>query len=152
MWKEKLNKIAYEESLSGEQINSGASEKELKIFENKLQSECNATLPAEYKRILKTVNGIEFNGFVLYGVDQDLLDSQCNQHINGFIENNKIWHENDWQKRYVFLGESNISWYVYDLSPLKYCELDNPSGRQIAEFEDIDAMVEKVLTDALETV
>ena len=43
------------------------------------------------------------------------VDVQQNQSINGMIENNKIWYENEWQKKYLFLGESDISWYVYDL-------------------------------------
>ncbi len=150
MWKEKLNEIAQEESFYGGQINQGITEKELEIFEGKAQTEFNGFFPTEYFKILKVVNGIECNGFILYGIDQDLVNSQYNQHINGLIENNKIWYENEWQKRYIFLGESNISWYVYDLSTLKYCELDNPSGSQIEIFEDIEAMVEKILTDALE--
>lgn len=150
MWKEKLKEIAREENLYGEQINSGISEIELKRIEVKVKSELNVEFPTEYAKILQVVNGIEFNGFIIYGVDSDLTDSQPNQNINGLIENNKIWYENEWQKRYFFLGESNISWYVYDLTSHKYIELDNPSGNRVEIFDNIETMVEKILTDALE--
>lgn len=150
MWKEKLKEIIREEQIYGEQINPGISEGELENFEVKVRTELNVDVPKEYAKILKVVNGLEFNGFIIYGVDSDLLDSQQNQRINGLIENNKIWYENEWQKKYIFLGESNISWYVYDLSLHKYLELDNPSGNEVEIFETIESMIEKILTDALE--
>lgn len=148
MWKEKLKKIMQEEALYGEQINSGATEKQLELFKNKVNAELKTNLPDEYCKILEVVNGLEFNGFILYGIDQNLIEAHQNQKINGLIENNRIWYENKWQKRYVFLGESNISWYVYDLTAKNYCELDNPSGNQVEVFNNIETMIEKVLTDA----
>ena len=48
------------------------------------------------------------------------------------------------------MGESHISWYVYDLISKKYCELDNPSGREIEIFDSVDSLVDRVLCDALE--
>lgn len=113
------------------------------------QKELNVDLPSEYVNILKVVNGIEFNGFILYGIDERLLEKKHNQPINGLIEYNKIWHENEWQKQFFFLGESNISWYAYDFITSKYCELDNPSGREIQIFSNLECMVEKLISDAL---
>ena len=49
------------------------------------------------------------NGFILYGADEPLLKKEPNQHVNGLIDCNKVWHENEWQKQYLFLGESSIS-------------------------------------------
>ena len=95
------------------------------------------------------VNGLEFNGFILYGIDQILLSKQPNQSINGLIEYNKIWYENEWQKKYIFIGESSISWYAYDFAECKYAELDNPSGRENEVFSSLEDMVEKILSDAL---
>lgn len=46
-------------------------------------------------------------------------------------------------------GESNISWYVYDIAECKYIELDNPSGRENEVFSSLEDMVEKMLNDAL---
>lgn len=103
----------------------------------------------EYKNILKTVNGIEYNGFIFYGIDEIILNKKPNQKINGLIENNKIWYENEWQHKYIFFGESNISWYVYDLENNKYYELDNPSGREIEVFINIDNLLVKLLSDSL---
>lgn len=52
-------------------------------------------------------------------------------------------------KKYIFIGESNISWYVYDIAECIYLELDNPSGRENEVFSSLECMVEKLLSDAL---
>ena len=85
----------------------------------------------------------------MHGIDQNLLSKHPNQSINGLIEYNKIWYENECQKKYIFIGESNISWYVYDFTECKYVELDNPSGRENEVFSSLEYMVEKILSDAL---
>ena len=52
MWKEKLKKIMQEEALYGEQINSGATEKQLELFKNKVNSELKTNLHDEYCTML----------------------------------------------------------------------------------------------------
>lgn len=149
MWKDKLQEIVQEKKIYGEKVNIGANEEEIKIFYKEVKDEIKVDLPNEYVKILRTVNGLEFNGFILYGIDQYLLNKKQNQSINGLIGYNKIWYENEWQKKYIFIGESNISWYVYDLAECKYIELDNPSGTENEMFSSIECMVEKLLSDAL---
>ena len=150
MWKDKLQEIVQEKNLYGEKINIGATAEEIETFFKETMTSLNIELPNDYIKILEVVNGIEFNGFILYGIDQNLLYVKQNQPINGLIEYNKIWYENEWQKRYIFFGESNISWYVYDLIEQKYCELDNPSGEENEVFSNLESMIEKLLSDALE--
>ncbi|MCM1180747.1 MAG: SMI1/KNR4 family protein [Clostridium sp.] len=148
MWQEKLNELEQEKKLYGEGINHGATDEKIKTFAKRIAVELNVILPEEYMQILETINGIEFNGFIFYGIDEKMLAEPPVQYINGLLECNKIWYENEWQKQYLFLGESNISWYVYDLSKKKYYELDNPSGNKSEEFSDIYCLLEKLLTDA----
>lgn len=149
MWKDKLQEIVQEKNLYGEKINIGATAENVQLFLKEIKTELKVDLPGDCVKILEVVNGIEFNGFILYGIDQYLLGMQPNQTINGLIEYNKIWHENEWQKKYIFLGESNISWYVYDLMECRYYELDNPSGRVNEVFNSLECLVEKLLSDAL---
>ena len=149
MWNIKLEEIIEEKNLYGEQVNTGASEVELAKFKKNVKAELQKDLPSEYINVLKIINGLEFNGFILYGIDEVFLEKKPNQHINGLISFNQIWYENEDQKKYLFLGESNISWYVYDTNKEQYIELDNPSGREMAEFKKIDEILEKMLSDSL---
>lgn len=149
MWKESLERIIQEEEKYGQKINSGISEEEVKLFIKEVKNELNITLPEDYIKILRVVNGIEFNGMILYGVDEPLLKEVPNRHINGLINCNQVWYENEWQKQYLFLGEGSISWYVYDLKTKKYYELDNPSGEIDEEFNDFEQMLGKMFEDSL---
>ncbi len=150
MWKERLDEIRQEEKRYGRDINCGISEEEAGTFIKAVKVELGIALPEEYLKILRTINGIEYNGFILYGVDEPLLNEAPNQHINGLIDCNKVWYENEWQKQYLFLGEGSISWYVYDLKTKMYYELDNPSGEINEEFHDFERMLDKMLEDALQ--
>lgn len=150
MWKIKLEELIQQKRLFGENVNIGATEQKIHLFIKTVKDELNIDLPNEYIEVLRIINGMEFNGFILYGIDQRLLDEQQNEKIYGLIEYNKLWYENEWNKQYIFLGESNMSWYVYDLTAHKFCELDNPSGTEMEKFNNLDHMVEKLLIDALE--
>ncbi|MDQ0268661.1 hypothetical protein J2S17_000530 [Cytobacillus purgationiresistens] len=103
-------------------------------------------LPNSYIELLKKINGLDFNGLVIYGVDGVLLDNE--EEVQGLIETNEIWHENDWQKQYIFFGDSDTAWYCYDLKESIYVEIDKPSGTLIQSFDNFDSM----LSDALETI
>lgn len=149
IWEEKLRQVVQKKALYGEKVNGGATEKDIQALNKSLADETKVNLPDEYIKILYKINGIEFNGFILYGVDEELLDESPNQHVNGILENNKMWYENEWQRQYLFVGESNISWYVYDLTTKKYYELDNPSGSVCEEFSSFEYLLEKFLDDSL---
>ncbi|MBD8033035.1 YrhA family protein [Solibacillus merdavium] len=82
MWKIKLEEIIEEKKLYGEQINSGASEVELAKFKLSVKEELQKDLPTEYSNVLKMVNGLEFNGFILYGIDEVLLEKKPNGNIS----------------------------------------------------------------------
>ena len=150
MWKEKLQQIKNMNEMFGEEINDGATEHEIQSFLEVLENSINVEKIRPYINLLKEVNGLEFNGFIFYGIDSNLLDNEPKQSINGFIDNNEVWHENEWQKKYVFLGDSNTSWYTYDEVVNKYYELDKPSGDIVQEFENIELLVDKLFGDALQ--
>ena len=92
MWEEQLKIIIEEKELYDEKINEGISESEKRDFLEKVNEELQVILPKEYIALLNKVNGIEFNGYIIYGVDEYLLDTNPNQYVNGFIENILNWY------------------------------------------------------------
>ena len=77
-------------------------------------------MPEQYIAFLKTVNGLESNGFTFYGVDSTLLDNE-DQSVYGFIALNGIWYENEYHKQYIFFGDSNLSWYCLHFIKRSLC-------------------------------
>lgn len=149
MWKEKLEKIEKEKRIYGEKINKGVDDATLENLRKELEHRFDVDLPQEYANVLKTVNGLEFNGYILYGVDEEFIEYEQNQAINGIIEINSIWYENENQRAYLFIGESNITWYAYMLNTHEYVVLDNPSGRVLKKYIILDEMVDHILEESL---
>lgn len=94
----------------------------------------------DYEEFLKIQNGFEFDGLIFYGTTD---------YENNLVSENEAW---DWQgesfeHKYLFLGDADISWYVYNISEDCFEELDKPSGDLIRTFEDFDNM----LLSALQT-
>lgn len=149
MWKDNLKKIIDEKKMYDEEVNQGASQGEITKLIEEANKKLDVEIPREYLDILSNINGIEFNGFILYGVDEDLLEDPVNQSIYGLVDLNEMWYENEEQKEYLFLGESDISWYVYQFKNKCFMELDNPSGRESNKFDDFYKMFDKMLNDAI---
>ncbi|MBO1511142.1 YrhA family protein [Metabacillus bambusae] len=147
-WKDFLIEIEKIEAKYGSLLRNPALDTELIKMKHTIQQKLgNIVLPESYIEFLKKVNGLDFNGLVIYGVDEVLLDKEVDEDIHGFIETNELWNENDWQKQYIFFGDSDTAWYSYDLKDGVYVELDKPSGTLIQLFDSFDSM----LSDALET-
>lgn len=149
MWECSLKKIIDEKRLYDEEVNLGASKEEINNLVNEINKQLGKEIPNEYLDILSKVNGLEFNGFILYGIDENLLEHENSEYISGLIDTNKILYENQDKKKYLFLGESNISWYVYEYENKRFIELDNPSGRECTIFSSFYDMFEKLLEDAV---
>lgn len=149
MWEKLISDIRKIEEKYGDTINSPASSEQIEILIKAVKEKFGNELPQEYINFLKTVNGIEFNGFIFYGVDSSLLDNQKEQTVYGYIDTNEIWYENQHQKQYMFFGESNISWYCFDLVNKIYIELDKPSGTLMNTYDNFYYMLEKALSDSL---
>ena len=147
MWLELLEKIERIESGYGEKLNSPIDLDKIKSLSKNEINEVKIFIEQEYSRFLTKVNGLDFNGSVLYGLKTD--DSRSSE-VYDFFEYNKIWHEVEGNKRFVFIGENNISWFVYNPSNDEYLELDMPSAEVVEKFNSLDDLLESFLSDAIE--
>ena len=105
-------------------------------------------LPQAYLDMLKVVNGFEFNG-TFYGIDEELLDYKPKQEINGVLDLNEIWHENEWPEGYIFIGDDSISWYVFFSKKGEYYVLDRPSGDIVETYSSFEEIFESLLSTCL---
>ncbi|QUW23027.1 SMI1/KNR4 family protein [Sporosarcina sp. Marseille-Q4063] len=139
-WKDLLIEVEKIEVKYGSSLKKPALGTEIiKMIETIQDNLGHIVLPESYIEFLKKINGLDFNGLVIYGVDG----------VHGFIETNEIWYENDWQKKYVFFGDSDTAWYCFDLKVGVYVDLDKPSGTVIQSFESFDFMLKEALEKIL---
>ena len=150
MWKDKLRKVqGICDIYSLTCINPGVPNTIINNWSIRVQDTLGIRPPQEFIDILLCTNGFEWNGFILYWVDGDSFLIAPPYAVHGLIEENEVWYEVEDQKAYLFLGESNISWFVYEIATERYMELDNPSGREIVVFHSCAEMFEKLLDDCL---
>ncbi|RJS53118.1 MULTISPECIES: YrhA family protein [Bacillus subtilis group] len=151
MWVNLLEEIRKTEAKYGDELNSPVTDQEIRNFEEAVLGKFPVNeIPLEYKKFLQTVNGLDFNGLVIYGLDQELLREENNEEVYGFIETNEQWHENDEQKKYLFFGDSDTAWYCLDVIENEYLELDKPSGTLMNKFNDFNAMLADALKVSLD--
>lgn len=150
MWTDKLKKVQeLGKEYSFTCVNSGAPEEIISRWTAQVQNTLGIRPPQEFIDVLRHANGFEWNGFIFYGVDRASFPTTPAYSLYGLIEQNEIWYEVKSQRAYLFLGESNISWYVYEIAIGRYMELDNPSGREMMVFGSCAEMLEKLLDDCL---
>lgn len=149
MWKNLILEIEKIEKSFNDRLNTPATDTEVHRLRKHVKEKFNVDLPSEYEEFLKTVNGLDFNGLVIYGVDPSLLNTERDEQICGFIDTNEIWYENEFQKEYLFFGVSNIAWFCKNLSEGTYLELDKPSGTVMKTYNDFNTMLEEALKTAL---
>ena len=149
MWKEKLELIRERRAKRNRHLNEGCSQEEIDILQQEVNNIFQYDLPEEYVAFLSVINGLEYNGLVIYGIDENLIDKKNNQNVTGYIDTNQIWYENEEQKKYMFFGDSDMSWYCYNISKKTYVELDKPSGELEQEFDNFAGMLESALGNSL---
>lgn len=150
MWEEKIEEIRAISAKYQEKLNDGCSEELISDFEDEIYESFNYKVPKEYLLFLNYVNGVNFNGLIIYGVDDYIIEAENDVNEDtGYIESNELWYENEGQKKYMFFGHSGITWYCYDIEKKIYLELDKPSGSKGLECNSLDKLIDKALFDAL---
>lgn len=150
MWREKVSHISKIRENQNWKLNLPTNEKELSRFRKSVVEKFGEdVLPQQYYEFLQTVNGIEFNGLIIYGIDQSFLDFKPINQVDSFFDANEIWESIKDEEELIFFGDSDIAWYCYNVSKKEFVELDKPSGEHMETFCDFDTMLKSALSAAL---
>jgi hypothetical protein len=94
-------------------------------------------------RFLGRNDGLDFNGYVIYAATE-----HKEPFLSGFVEANE--RLGGPQARHVYYGDTGDQFYAQDRASRAWVALDRPSLDIIATFPSFDAMLTKVLRDAVE--
>lgn len=142
MWQNKLKEVTVLKQSFGENLRDGASKETISAFNKTIEHQYGIALPEEYMEFLTKVNGFDFNGYCIFG-----FSSQKNDYLD-LIEQNEFFHSNKELRKYIFLGTSDLNWYVFDLEKKSFYETD--ASETIWEtFSNFSDLLEKILGDSL---
>lgn len=139
MLEEAIKKAREARAARGRETPEGAKEEEIEELKEAFR-EAGEEMPEEYIEVLRRIDGYENNGYRLYGTEKEGR--------KGLVRMNEIWQE-DGEKKYVYVGESDMSWYVYNKEREKYEELDKPSGEVYEEYERAEELAEAVIRESM---
>lgn len=144
-----IEKIRRRKSKYNQKLNEAATANELKKFNIESQKSLGYFFPDDYLMTLKMINGLEYNGSILYGIDESLLEVESNQRITGAIHTNLEWYELEENCSYIFLGEDELSWYVLDKRDGTYRMMSKPSADYLEEYSAFSNLLDKLLEESL---
>ena len=99
-------------------------------------------LPEDYMAFLGRNDGLDFNGYVIYGATE-----HKEPFLSGLVEANE--RLGGPQATHVFYGGTGDQLYAQDRTNRAWVALDRPSLDVIATFPSFEAMLTKVLRDAV---
>ena len=124
----------------GIKIPSGCSDAMITDFLSDFEQEFNYTIDLGYIEFIRTLNGLEFNGFIIY----PCVKNEENESVSGedIIESNLTWIDGDesFMEKTVF-AESDIDLYIKDLKTLDYQIVSKYSDEVFERFDSFEDLI-----------
>jgi hypothetical protein len=128
----------------------GATEEELDRLAEAMHSRLGIVLPGSLRATLQTVDGFIENGVVLFGTDHELRDDGFDSGPGIIEETENLWTTiPEAKERYLFLGDSDLWWFVFDLALQSYLVLSKSAFQPVYQFADAADLVNDMLRQAL---
>jgi len=110
------------------------------------------SLPGDVENFLLRSNGLEWNGVVFLGVDDDSENGKINDFGggNGLLGHNSPVGIPREKLTLLYLGYSDMDKYVYDSEEDEYLIIDEDTGQPGETFSSFDELLTGVLTELLE--
>jgi hypothetical protein len=143
-------KIEEEEVQGAHPLLPGAAKDELERLSKAIRKELGASLPNEVIEILRQVDGFVENGVSLYGVDPEFRDDHFDSGPGILAENLLNWSTySETAQRYLFIGDSDLWFFVIELSTAQALALDRSTLRTKHSFKTGEEMVNDMMCQAL---
>jgi hypothetical protein len=136
----------------GNSIQKPATNDEIERLNDVIIEQFKIELSPVYKSILSKTNGFNENGIFLYGSETNLIQGHSDRYLEGLMEANEIWHENDDFSNYLFYAESDIYVFVQSFQNKLYSchSRDSFDDGPIFETNNDNEFFEKIFKLAID--
>ncbi|MDR2906097.1 MAG: YrhA family protein [Helicobacteraceae bacterium] len=129
----------------GDSPQKPATSKEVEKLNKAVMENFNIELSPVYKSILLKTNGFNENGVFLYGSETNLIAGYSDRYLEGIMEANEIWREDDDFSNYLFYAESDLYLFAQSLKDQLYsCRARDSFDDVIFETNDDNDFFEKI--------
>ncbi len=95
------------------------------------------------------MDGLEYNGCMIYGVDEELLEEIPDRTVYGLLEYNDMRSQGDKEKRLSF-AESETLLYIYSFEDKSYYQLDNFLYKKLKKYNSYAEMIKDIIKKCIE--
>jgi SMI1 / KNR4 family (SUKH-1) len=145
MYERLLTAVGAEQAKYGEQSQPPCTEERLERLRRRTRAELGAELPEEYAAFLRTQDGLNHNGLFIYASEPSPVAGAGDAVIEGFVEANLGWREDEHFRAYLIFGEGNMDFYVRHLPTGEYQVIDRTPGNLIETHPSFDGLIAAAL-------
>jgi hypothetical protein len=106
-------------------------------------------IPKEYANFLSEMNGLDWNGIVIYACARTPLVGYADRFIDGFIEANLDFREYEPMKDYVVFADDGVALFTWHVSNSKYEVITRVGLSSLESFRSIDELLANALAGHL---
>ena len=125
--------------------NEGLSQDELSAFQKHCNAQLGFFLPFHYAEILKHVNGYKNKKKVLYAADVVIVPHKNKKNIPEYISKNFFKIINNPDDKYLYIGETPNSYFVFDYINNRYLEISSQTHAIIKKFVNFNALMKEII-------
>lgn len=106
------------------------------------------SIPGSYETLLLAINGIDFNGHLLYGsYSPSLIETDKHYASMDFGLSNELWSDYGDNEHHdlIMFGESGLSLYVYNRVVNRFEVIDRVGGDSFFDSTSFDGLLDEVL-------
>lgn len=138
-----LERIDLSQRIFDETVYSSITKNDETYFINWVNGIC-ANKKIDFSTLIsfcEVANGLNNNGLFIYSITE--------QSENNIYDANEDWWDVPENRKYIFIGDDDISWYCFEISKGDYYVLDKPSGEKMNKYESLKEMLLFALINSL---
>jgi len=146
-----LHQIEAIEMQFGGSLQPAAPKEDLEVLTTRVRERFGYTLPTDYVQLLAITDGIDINGYTLYGSKTRQLQGEETIQLQGFLEINELWQEYAENEDHHLLmsGETGDDLYLFDRRIQQFHTTDKVSGDVHQAFDTFEELAEQFFKGAL---
>lgn len=149
MYEQLLTRLRAEQARYGESSQPPCTEANLERLRQRARAELDAEIPDGYADFLHAQDGLNHNGLFIYASETSPIAGGADATIEGLVEANLSWRDDDFFKDYLILGEGNMDLYVRHLPTGEYQTIDRTPGNLIDTYPSFDQLIAAALNSHL---
>jgi len=145
MYQQLLTRLRLAQATYGEQSQPPCPDERLARLRRRVRDELGADLPDEYAAFLREQDGLNHNGLFVYASEPTPIVGATGATIQGMVEANLIWRDDEHMIPYLVFGDGNLDLYALHVPTGEYQVVDRVPGNLIATYPSFEHLIAAAL-------